>query len=159
MSGAPVEGKVSAGAQGTAAGMALYGFLLWLLGITVWGVPADAAHAVAAAAAVPAPVIGLLALLPVGLGYLCGYRAKHSPRPVNSSGAAELVAAPVTEGALKGVIDELRSILIRRPLKITLDGKTVATAAVFPTQAGTGPEVPVEGQSMVEPDPTTLPGQ
>lgn len=114
MTTAPVEGKVSAGAQGTGAGLALYGFLLWLLGVTLWGMPADAAHAVAAAAAVPAPVIGLLALLPVGLGYACGYLAKHTPRPTDRPVIvkSDATTVPIDSPVVKAVADDLRRQLI-----------------------------------------------
>jgi hypothetical protein len=80
----------------------------------------------------------VLALLPVGLGYLCGYMAKHSPREVDPASAAELVAGPDL-GVVAAALNEVRAI-INRPVTVTLDGKTVATLAQrSPTQDGIAP--------------------
>lgn len=96
---ANIEAKVIAGAAGAGAGGAVSGFVLWLLGVLVWGVPADASHAVDAAAAVPGPVTALIAIVLVVFGELLGgYAAPHTARP-DLTPAAEVVPAPVVEPA------------------------------------------------------------
>ena len=81
----PTEGKVWSAATGGTAGATLAAFLTWVLGITVWGAPSDADGALAAIAAVPWPVVGVLGLaLTFGGGYISGWLAKHSPRPPES---------------------------------------------------------------------------
>lgn len=77
----PVETKVIAGAGGAGAGAATSTFLVWLLGVTLWGAPNDADHATDAVLAVPAPVSVLLALvITSAFAYVAGYAAKHTPR-------------------------------------------------------------------------------
>jgi hypothetical protein len=77
-----IETKVIAAAAGAGGGGAVSGFLLWLLGVTVWGVPKDADHATQAVAAVPMPVALLLAVALAVIGAaLGGYRAPHTDRP------------------------------------------------------------------------------
>ena len=77
-----IETKVIAAASGSGLGAAVGTFLLWLLGVTIWGVPFDATSAPRAVAAVPEPVGALLVIVVavVGAG-LAGYAAPHSPRP------------------------------------------------------------------------------
>lgn len=78
----PVEGKVWAATAGGTTGLIISTFLLWVLGVTLWGVSADALSATEAVAAVPAPVIGLLGLLITGAcTFGGGWIAKHTPRP------------------------------------------------------------------------------
>lgn len=80
--GSPVETKVALQAGGGTLGAALSGFIVWLLGVTVWGVPFTADRATDAMGAVPLPVSGLLAvLLTIGLGAYAGYAAPHTARP------------------------------------------------------------------------------
>lgn len=80
---APIEGKVWSAANGGTGGAVVGTFVLWLLGITVWGAPSDALGAVAAVAAVPSPVVGLVGLGAVyGGAMAAGYRAKHTARPM-----------------------------------------------------------------------------
>jgi len=82
MAKAPVEAKVYAALAGGGIGGALGGFLLWLLGVTVWHVPPSAAASAAASSAVPPPVADLLLiLLPGGLAWLGSYAAPHTHRP------------------------------------------------------------------------------
>lgn len=85
-----IEAKVVAAAYGAGAGGASGGaigtFLLWLLGVTVWGQPNDAKHATDAISAVPEPVGGFLvivlaAILAVVGAVAAGYQAPHTERP------------------------------------------------------------------------------
>lgn len=104
---APTESKVWGATVGTGAGYIISQFVLWFLGITVWGVSADALSAGEAVTAVPDPVNGLIGLgvTTVG-GFIGGWLAKHTPRPEdytarralpedNSQG--EVVPAPEAE--------------------------------------------------------------
>ncbi len=76
-----VEAKVYAATLGGGAGTILSQFLLWVLGVLFWHASGAAEHAVAAAAAVPQPVAGLIDLiLAVGGAFLGGYLAPHTPR-------------------------------------------------------------------------------
>jgi hypothetical protein len=104
-----VETKVIAAAAGSGFGGALGGFVLWLLGVLVWGAPSDAQHAASAATAVPEPVSSLVVVvLAIAGAYLAGYAAPHTvradaPRPVVDAPPApapvEVVADPVAEPA------------------------------------------------------------
>lgn len=79
---APVESKVKAGALGAAAGTALGGAALWLLGVTVWDAPNTAESANDAMAAVPGPVAAVVLLgVSYATSFAAGYRAKHTRRP------------------------------------------------------------------------------
>jgi hypothetical protein len=78
---APVEGKVKAATVGAAGGGAVGAFVLWLLGVFIWGAPGDADSATLAISAVPAPVAGVVLLgIPALVAYGAGYRAKHTRR-------------------------------------------------------------------------------
>lgn len=91
----PTEGKVWSAATGGTAGATLAAFLTWVLGITVWGAPSDADGALAAIAAVPWPVVGVLGLaLTFGGGYVSGWLAKHSPRPPELTALATVEEFP-----------------------------------------------------------------
>lgn len=79
---APVEGKVWASTVGGGAGATVSSFVLWILGVLVWGAPSNASSATDAVAAVPFPVIGVVGLvITVGGVFIGGYLAKHTPRP------------------------------------------------------------------------------
>lgn len=78
-----IETKVWAGLAGLMTGGALGSFVVWLLGVTVWGVPFDADHADTAVQAVPWPVDGLVPLL---LGALFGGAAAYQAPPSNNAG-------------------------------------------------------------------------
>lgn len=76
-----IETKVVAAGAGGAIGAALGTFLLWLIGVFIAHVPADAAHETAAKAAVPTAVSDLLvALITLGAALLAGYKAPHTFR-------------------------------------------------------------------------------
>lgn len=78
-----IESKVYAATLGSGAGTILSGFLLWLLGITIWHSSSAATDAVAAVAAVPAPVAAVVTLLlAIGGTFIGGYLAPHTSRPV-----------------------------------------------------------------------------
>jgi hypothetical protein len=78
---APVEAKVKAATVGAAGGGAVGAFLLWALGVLLWGAPSDADSATLAVAAVPAPVAGVVLLgIPAVVAWVAGYRARHTPR-------------------------------------------------------------------------------
>lgn len=85
---APIETKVQTAVGGTLAGGTLGTFLLWLLGVLVWGADWAAVAAEEAVRAVPTPVAGLVLLGVTALGtYVGGYLGKHTARP-------DLAAAP-----------------------------------------------------------------
>lgn len=76
-----IEAKVVAAAAGSGVGAAVGTFLLWLLGVTVWGQPVAADAAAKAVSAVPGPVAGLLVIVVSVVGAaLGGYRAPHTAR-------------------------------------------------------------------------------
>lgn len=78
----PIETKVIAAAAGAGGGGVVNGFLMWLLGVTLWAQPSDAASAVKAAEAVPFPVSAFVGLVLVVAGAaLGGYKAPHTERP------------------------------------------------------------------------------
>ena len=86
---APVEGKVWASTVGGGAGATVSTFVIWLLGVLVWGADSTAEAATDAVAAVPFPVIGIVGLaITVGGIFAGGYLAKHSPRPPEKAPAA-----------------------------------------------------------------------
>jgi len=92
---ATIEAKVIAAAAGSGLGAAVGTFLLWALGATVWGAPADAGHAATAAAAVPEPVGALLVIVVGILGAaVAGYAAPHTPRPDLSQQPVAVPAEP-----------------------------------------------------------------
>ena len=77
-----VESKVYAATLGSGAGAILSGFLLWVLGVTFWHSSASAGDAVAAVAAVPAPVALVVGLVFTVAGtFLSGFQAPHTSRP------------------------------------------------------------------------------
>lgn len=79
---APIEGKVWSSANGGTAGAAAATFILWLLGVLVWGADWHADHALDAVTAVPGPVAGIVALgLVYGGAMVSGWFTKHTPRP------------------------------------------------------------------------------
>lgn len=91
---APVESKVYAATIGTGAGAVVAAFVIWLLGVIIWHAPFTSVGATEAAAAVPAPVTGIVALaITVGGTFLGGYRAKHTPRPPEPPAPDAAVAA------------------------------------------------------------------
>lgn len=74
MSRQPVETKVWAG---PAAGTALAPGILWLLGVTIWGVPIASSDADTAITAVPWPVATLVF---AGVTFAAGWLAPHTRR-------------------------------------------------------------------------------
>lgn len=79
---APIESKVYAATVGTGAGAIVSAFVLWLLGVTVWGVAFTANAATDAIAAVPAPISGMVGLLITVAGsFAGGYLGDHTERP------------------------------------------------------------------------------
>lgn len=77
----PVETKVVAATGAAAAGSALSAFVVWLLGVIVWGAPSDSGHADDAVLAVPTPVSVIVALAIVSaVTWAGGYLARHTPR-------------------------------------------------------------------------------
>lgn len=77
-----IETKVIAAAAGSGLGAAISSFLLWVLGVAVFGASSSADQVTKALAAVPEPVGGLLAILiTIGSGFLGGYIAPHTYRP------------------------------------------------------------------------------
>jgi hypothetical protein len=100
-----IETKVYAAAGGGGLAAAVGEFLLWLLGVLLWHVPADAKHAGDAHAAVPSPVATLLLVLlaVVGAAY-GGYKAPHTARPdlnpaatvTSTTGGTTIAATPGT---------------------------------------------------------------
>lgn len=84
MNAAPVEGKVAAATVGSGAGAVVSVFILWLLGVLVFGASGDATLSSAAIEAVPTPVAGLIgAAVTVGGTFVGGYFAQHTPRIEN----------------------------------------------------------------------------
>jgi hypothetical protein len=78
---APIETKVVAATGSAAYGAALSTFVVWLLGVTVWGAPDDADHAAKAVLAVPAPASVLIVLgITGGATWIGSYLARHTPR-------------------------------------------------------------------------------
>jgi hypothetical protein len=81
-------------ANGGTAGAALSTFILWILGVTVWGAESDADSALDAVTSVPGPVAGVVLLgLTYGGAMAAGWVAKHSPRPVELAEVDPLPAA------------------------------------------------------------------
>jgi hypothetical protein len=75
----PIEAKVKAATGGSTVGVALAGLILWLLDTYVFTTDP-----------VPDPiVVAVWALLPIGLTFLGGYLAKHTPRPPAAPDPAE----------------------------------------------------------------------
>lgn len=95
----PVETKVVAATGSAAAGTATSAFVVWLLGVLVWGAPSDSGHADQAVLAVPTPVSVLVALaLTSGITWAGGYLARHTPR--DDAGHANSAAVWIIAGAL-----------------------------------------------------------
>lgn len=79
----PVRAKVLAAAAGAGIGAAAGTFLLWLLGVTIWGASYAAPDADVALAAVPAPVAGLLlAGVAAASSFVAGYMKTETETPV-----------------------------------------------------------------------------
>jgi hypothetical protein len=77
-----IETKVIAGAAGSGLGGALASFTTWCLGVFVWDASSSAADAAKALEAVPAPVIGLVAIMVPAITTLgLGLWAPHTHRP------------------------------------------------------------------------------
>ena len=77
----PVSPKVVASTAGAGAGAVLSSFVIWGLGVLIWKQPPTADMVGAAAAAVPAPVSGLILFVISGLGAaIPGWRVKDSNR-------------------------------------------------------------------------------
>lgn len=108
----PTETKVVAATGGAAGGGVVAGFIVWLLGITIWGAPWDAAHESSALAAVPL-VVAVLVTSAVGAvsAYIAGRRAPHTPRP-------DLVEHPLTPRRSR-VPDEF----VTQPLPVVPSGR------------------------------------
>lgn len=75
-----IEAKVIAATGGSVGGAGVVStFVLWLLGITVWGVPWTADKASEAIGAVPGPVQVLTVAVIGGLiTFIAGYTAPHT---------------------------------------------------------------------------------
>jgi len=81
---APTESKVFGGTIGSGAGTVVTTFVLWVLGVLVWGAPSASDASVQAVAAVPGPVSAFIGLiLIVGGAFVGGWLAKHTPRPLD----------------------------------------------------------------------------
>ena len=78
----PTEPKVVAGTVGAGFGVAISNFILWVLGVTIWGASTDAVFNDKAIAAVPSAVSHPIDLLvPAALAFLLGWLAPHADRP------------------------------------------------------------------------------
>lgn len=87
---APVEAKVWAATVGGGAGAVVSYALIWLLGVLVWDAPPDADSDMAAISAVPVPIASLVTLTVTAVGaFTAGWRAKHTPRPGDTTPAPE----------------------------------------------------------------------
>jgi len=76
-----IETKVIAAAAGSGGGATLSAFLVWFLGVTVWGASADADKAQVALAAVPTPVSAIVAIVvTVVVTAAAGWLAPHTSR-------------------------------------------------------------------------------
>lgn len=114
---APIEAKVSAQAIATLAATALVGLLTWLDAITWYGLANTAAASVKAASVVPVQHLAVLALIPPGIGFYAGYRARHTSRPdlqpvehVPSPDVVPSVLAPATSAAGSAVLPALSAV-------------------------------------------------
>lgn len=128
----PVEGKVWAATAGGTTGLIISTFLLWVLGVTFWGISTDALSATEAVAAVPAPVIGLLGLLITGAcTFAGGWFAKHSPRP---EGLYSPKRALVEDDASSEVSDPVINMIITNntPSEGLAGGDTDEVAEEYP---------------------------
>ena len=97
----PVETKVYAALVGGVSGGAIGGFVLWLLGITVWHVSNAAASSGAAAAAVPPPVADILLWgLPGAVAWGAAWLAPHTSRPDLATPTATPTMGTPTMGTL-----------------------------------------------------------
>jgi hypothetical protein len=95
---APIESKVYGGTIGTGAGAVISAFVVWLLGVTVWGAPPDSPGATEALAAVPSPVAAIVGLLiTVGGSFVGGYLARHTPRPETTEALDRIEEAEADE--------------------------------------------------------------
>jgi hypothetical protein len=99
-----IETKVWAAVAGSGVGASVSAFLLWILGVTVWGQSNAADKAVNAITAVPAPVAGLLTVAVTILGtFVSGYAAPHTTRAVDYSTPTtpvDATALPAVDGNL-----------------------------------------------------------
>jgi hypothetical protein len=78
----PIEGKVWGATAGGTAGSVIASFVLWVLGVTLFGVSTDALSATEAISAVPWPIIGVVGLgITIGATFFGGWLTKHTPRP------------------------------------------------------------------------------
>jgi hypothetical protein len=92
-SSGPTEAKVKAATGGSAVGVALAGLLLWLLDTYVFR-----------ADPVPDPIaVAVWTLLPIGLTFVGGFCARHTPRADSDVRASE-----VTRKADESVREESR---------------------------------------------------
>lgn len=93
-----VSPKVVASAAGAGAGATLTGFLVWLLGASLYGVGFDASVADAAVAAVPNQVIALIGLVLVVAGaFIPGYQVTDPARATEGAVEPQLTDEPAEE--------------------------------------------------------------
>lgn len=98
---APTESKVWAATIGSGAGLAISEFILWILGVTIWGASNAAGKAADAVAAVPQPVAGIIGLgLTAGLAFAAGWLAKHTH--VTDNPTAGMADVTVDHGIIPG---------------------------------------------------------
>ena len=91
----PTEPKVVAGTVGAGFGVAISNFILWVLGVTIWGADTTAVFNDEAIAAVPSAVSHPIDLLvPAALAFVLGWLAPHADRPHEIS--------PIPQGIRKG---------------------------------------------------------
>ena len=84
MSTGPVEQKVKAATGGSALGVALAGLILWLLDD----------YAFKTSAVPDALVVAVWTVVPIGLTFVGGFLARHTPRHDPDAVAAERLADP-----------------------------------------------------------------
>jgi hypothetical protein len=119
----PIEGKVWGATAGGTAGSIVASFVLWVLGVTLFGVSTDALSATEAISAVPWPIIGLVGLgITVGATFFGGWLTKHTPRP-------------------EGVYSPKRELVDDKIVSMTMQTNNLDQSDTYPVPEYPGPNV------------------
>jgi hypothetical protein len=150
-----IETKVIAAGGGAGLGAAVSTFLVWLLGVLVFGGSASADQVTKTAGAVPEPAGALLAILvTIGSGILAGWAAPHTDRP-DLAAALTPLAGTFTQPA--PVVEPAPALVLTTPADPAPLAAIVASMSAPPLAVTVTPPVEAPPAAAVDTPPVPPP--